>query len=212
MIKLLSGQMDYIMLCCGLSLIILAITAYSLKGQKETRISWNWLVLFGVLNGISTCLEIFTLSIGDNDIFKLGRTMLAASSFLCLVEFGRKGYSVFCGRKISDWILAVLVSLAISGGFYGVKGLNLSVYYVLGLTGGLWAAWVFWRESKLIKSKGHFIFYASVFMVLYSLFVPMLASGTSFPPSFFVNEAQTMAFEIYNRVLSCLFLFAVSAL
>ena len=212
MIKLLSGQMDYIILCCGLSLIILAITAYRLRRQKETRISWNWLALFGVLNGVGTCLEIFTLSIGDNDIFKLGRTMLAASSFLCLVEFGRKGYSAFCGKKTSDWVLAVLAFLAISGGFYGVDGLNLSVYYVLGLAGGLWAAWVFWRESKFIKSKGHFIFYASVFMILYSLFVPMLASGTSFSHLFFMNEAQPMAFEIYIRVLSCLFLFAVSAL
>ena len=91
MMGLLSGQMDYVMLCCGISLIVLAITAYRLSRQKETGIPWNWLAAFGVLNGISTCLEIVTLGIGDNDIFKLGRIILAASSFLCLVEFGRKG-------------------------------------------------------------------------------------------------------------------------
>ncbi len=213
MMKLLSGQMDYIMLCCGLSLIVLAITAYRLSRHKETRISWKWLTAFGVLNGVSTCLEIFTLSIGDNDIFQLGRIMLVASAFLCLVEFGRKGYSAFCGKKTSDWILAVMVFLGMSGGFYGVKGLTISVYCVLGLIGGLWAAWVFWRESKFLKSKGYFIFYASVFMILYSLFIPMFAPGTSFSHSFFVDEVQLAAFlGVYIRILSCIFLFAVSSL
>ena len=213
MMGLLSGQMDYIMLCCGLSLVVLAITAYRLSRQKETRIPWNWLAAFGVLNGVSTCLEIFTLGIGDNNIFKLGRIILAASSFLCLVEFGRKGYSALSGKKTSDWILAVMAFLAMSGGFYGIEGLSISVYCALGPAGGLWAGWVFWRESKRAKPKGHFIFSASVFMILYSLFVPTLAAGTFFSPSFFVNETQTMVFSgIYIRIFSCLFMFAVSAL
>jgi PAS domain S-box-containing protein len=213
MTGLLSRQLDYIMLCSGLSLMVLAVTAYRLSRQKETRISWNWLAAFGVLNGISTFLEIFTLSIGDNNIFKLGRVLFAASSFLCLIEFGRKGYSEFYSKKTSDWILAALVFLGMLGGFYGIVGLALSVYYVLGLTGGLWAGWVFWRESKLVKSKGHFLFYTSIFMILYSLFTPILMSGTSFFPSLLVHEAQPMVFlAIYIRILSCLFLFAVSVL
>lgn len=208
MMGLLSGQMDYIMLCCGISCIVLAITAYRLN-RRETRIAWNWLIAFGALNGASTCFEIFTLSIGDNDIFKLGRIILAASSFMCLVEFGRKGYATFYGRKTSDWILIIPSVLALSGGFYGIGPLNLSVYCVLGLPGGLWTAWVFWRESKLDRSKGVFIFYASVFMIMYSLIAPMLAAGTSFPHSFFINETFS---EIQIRILSCLTLFAVSAL
>lgn len=208
MIGFLSRQMDYIMLCCGLSCIILAITAYRLSRLRETGISWKWLAAFGALNGISTCLEIFTLSIGDNDIFRLGRIILTATSFLCLIEFGKKGYSSFCGKKASDWIMPVLAFLAMSGGFYGVGGLNLSVYYVLGLSGGLWAGWVLWRESRLLKSKGRYIFYASLFMIMYSIFIPMLVPGKSF----FATEMQNLLLPMVEvRILSCLFLFAVTA-
>ena len=213
MTGLLTRQMDYIILCCGISCIVLAITAYRLSRQRETKISWNWLAAFGVLNGIGTCLEIFTLSIGDNGMFRLGRIILAATSFLCLFEFGRKGYAAFCGRKLSDWFLIVLCVLAFSGGFYGVDGLNLSVYCILGLTGGLWVAWVFWRASKLVKANGHFIFYASVLMILYSFLCPIFAVARSVPTSFFTGGAQFLTFpEIHIRILICLILFAVSVL
>jgi len=85
----LIGQLDYIFFLYGLSFLLLAVMVHNLGHQTSDVMPWRWLAGFGLLHGANEWLDLLALSLGDDPPFVLIRLALMATSFLCLLEFGR---------------------------------------------------------------------------------------------------------------------------
>jgi|GEM_PF-4844562 len=99
-------------------------------------------------------------------------------SFVCLDEFGRLGTISINGKGPDRWITAALFAIACLGWVFGWDGLNASVRYALGLTGGFWTVGVLFLSGRnLMKpSERHSLLGVaalfSCFNVLNCLIVP----------------------------------------
>jgi diguanylate cyclase (GGDEF)-like protein len=141
------NQMDYIFFFYGLSFLIMAAICFTMK-QRDTSLPWITLGLFGVTHGLNEWLDMIALSIGDNPLFSIFRTIVMIFSFVFLAEFGRVGMSMRSGKETGKWIYILPAILIVIAGAYGWQGVNAASRYTLGLTGGLLSAAVLYLSSR----------------------------------------------------------------
>ena len=173
------GQMDYIFFVYGLAFILLFSSCISLQKQHKDQLPWNWLGAFGLIHGINEWLDMLALSLGDNDLFKWVRIVIMGVSFICLFEFGR----LICERlnyvRIGRWIYVPLVLVILLEASDGMAGVNATIRYSLGLSGGLLAALGLWRMSLENREGGRTMLLAAGAMALYAIvagFIPPKAT------------------------------------
>lgn len=183
---------DYCLFFCGVSFLLLASLIFPLERRKKGRLPWRYLGIFSILYGMASWLEMLTL-IADNPAFAAVRFTLLASSFLFLMEFGRAGSVAVGVNAPRRWVIAVPAVLALAGGYYGIAGLNAATRYLLGLTGGFWAALVFWRFRQW-KGRSRSAFLAtSGAMALFGLALGAVPPPAPFPPATVLHEASFMS-------------------
>ncbi len=173
-------QLDYIYFFYGLSFILLASICFGLPQIKQHRLPLALLGMFGLIHGVSEWLDMLAMSLGDSTVFSITRLGMMALSFAFLFEFSRVGWQRQMGKGPGRWIYIPLSMIAFSGLLAGQSGLNVTIRYTFGLGGGLWAAHVLLRTSKLEKASHHYFIYAAVCMALYAI-----AAGAIVPPSSF---------------------------
>ncbi|MEN6624998.1 MAG: response regulator [Candidatus Sumerlaeia bacterium] len=141
--------LDYILYVTGISFLLLAIMAWCRCGRSEDRLAWSWLAWFGLLQCLGEWLEMLALSLPDSGAFRAARLALMAAAFAALLEFGRRGLKAHGSRRVTGgWVLLPLVGLGLSGCMAGLRGLDASFRYSLGLTGALAAAGAFWAAAQ----------------------------------------------------------------
>jgi len=151
--NILQAQMDYIFFFYGLAFIVLAVVSFILAKEPNQRLPWIWLALFGLSHGLGKWLEMVALIRNGNVWFTGFCWAFLAASFLFLVEFARLGLIRQRGKGPGRWLLGVLALTAGLGAFHGLNGLNASSRYVLGLVGGLGAAWVLYGEAHRVDPR-----------------------------------------------------------
>ncbi|MCX5811352.1 MAG: response regulator [Proteobacteria bacterium] len=186
--QFLKGQMDYIFFFYGLALLILAATCLSLYKRERSDLPWMFLGLFGLIQGLNEWLELLSISLWDTPGITVLRLFLLILSFIFLIEFGRAGSIALTGKGPGRWIYLPLLCLVLLGGFSGINGLDTSARYALGLTGGSWTAFVFYRESLIKKAGGKIMVIAALAMVLYAVASGIIVPQIDFFPASFINN------------------------
>ena len=162
-------QMDYIFFIYGLAFILLFSVCIFLQRQHKTNIPWDFLGLFGLIHGLNEWMDMLALNLGDSEPFQWARLAMMASSFICLLEFGRLGCERLKNIKLGRWIYLPLILAVFSAVPSGALGLNVVVRYSLGLTGGLWAATALWFISRKSQTTAFAAGIAAAAMTVYAL-------------------------------------------
>jgi hypothetical protein len=184
------SQMDFIFFGYGLSLILLGPLSHFLNRRTQCRLSWVWLGLFGVAQGLNEWLELLSLSLGSDFFFDLAKLGLITISFVFLVEFGRAGTLTLLGRGPGRWILAALLGVALLGAMAGTKGFFATGRYALGLVGGLWAAGVIYLASKSTGPGKLALLGAALGMTSNALVTGLVSSPAHFFPASWLNTTS----------------------
>ncbi|MBF0498828.1 MAG: response regulator [Candidatus Riflebacteria bacterium] len=122
---------------------------------REKAFPWLWLTYFGLIHGFAEWTDLVAISFGDSLRFSIVRTIIMASSFICLFEFGRRGLALSKTLSIGAWIHIPLIATGVAGFTFGPAGANATLRYTLGLPGALLAGCLFYFEN--VNRKKSFI-------------------------------------------------------
>jgi PAS domain S-box-containing protein len=186
------GQMDYIYAVYGLGYFVLAMVTLSLT-RTSSPLPWRWIGASAVLHGLNVWVVSLMVSVGSGDGVQVMRTALLAGSCVCLFEFARRGWHAVGGRRVSPWILLLLVAVACVGGLAGFAGLNVSFRYAVGLPGGLWSAFTIYRCARSATVGSGSLLTADVAMVPLVLLEYIFGPTASFFPASIVNREAVLS-------------------
>ncbi len=192
----LAGRLDYIFFFYGLSFLFLAAVCFVLAQNKGQRLPWKWLGYFGLVHGLSEWLDLLAFTFSDNPVLVSLRLLTMAVSFCLLLEFGRRALAAFSGKVLPVRGYLPLLLLAAAGSCCGFDGLNASIRWSLGLTGGLLACRAVWLAAAGSPPPlRRPLFIISVCLGLYAL-----AAGAVVPASALV-PAGWPDYERFSRLL-----------
>jgi PAS domain S-box-containing protein len=187
MAQFLQSQLDYIFFFYGLAFLLLVPICLFLRRRSFLGLPWIWLVWFGALHGTHEWLDFLALSLEPSLIFSSVRLVLLIMSFVCLAEFGRAGTYTLRGRGPGPWILALMTALVGLGGLAGYPGLLAATHYVLGLTGGIWAAGALFLAVRKEPSRSRNLQLTALAMAAYALATGLVVMRAPFFPASWLN-------------------------
>ena len=186
-------NLDYILFVYGPGLVLLAITLLGLRATVTSSLPWKWLGISAVFLGVSAWTDLFTLAGGHRGELDALRTALFVAGCAFIVEFARTCWAAVGGRCVGRWILIVLLALAALGGFAGVRGLDATAGYFLGLTGGLWAAAGLWRYQRTGGKHGRPLLLTAMAMALFVVAECIVTLKAPLPPATWVNQGSFLS-------------------
>ena len=168
-LNFITSQLDFIIFLGGFSFIFMAVICALATKNREDKLPWKWLGLFGLTNGLARWIGILTQHVFKEPFLEIIRIALFAISFIFLFQFAWS-YLVKPKRALPKYLpFFVLVCLGASGAFKGLPGLNFSAQTILGVIGSFAGATAFISFSKK-KQISKFPFMAAVVaLVLYGL-------------------------------------------
>ena len=139
-------QPDYISFFEALAMALLAGVACALRRWLPDRLPWSWLALFAVGSAADKCLAVWP----PTTALQVVRLAAAATAFLSLVEFGRRGLGRTGRVALGPWIYVPLLLLVAPGALAGrIDTLQATCRYALGVPGGLLAGLALWSAGGL---------------------------------------------------------------
>jgi len=198
------GNLDYILFVYGLGFVLLAITLLGLRATVVSALPWKWLGLSALFLGLSAWIDMFGLAAGHRGELEALRTALFVAGCALLVEFARTCWSAVGGVRVGRWVLVVLLVLAALGGFAGVRGLDATAGYFLGLPGGLWAAAALWRYQRAGGRHGRPLLLAAAAMALFVVAECLITSKASLPPATWINQESFLSAFGFPVQLLCM--------
>jgi PAS domain S-box-containing protein len=194
------AQMDYVYFFYGASFVALGAVCFSVlrRSSSGKKLFWMWMGLFGFIHGLSEWLEMAAFSLGDSALFKMTRFAVMLISFVCMMEFGRRGIFALWGRRIPPVVYVPLLLLASCGAWAGWNGLEAGVRYCFVLVGCVGAACVIAsykgsEGSPLNKFSLFFLKVAAGVLLLYGCAAGFIVSKASFFPANVFNTATFVA-------------------
>jgi len=182
-----ASQLDYIYFLYGIAFFMLSIVAWRFSVlSEEAQLHWKSFSLFGFLHGINEWLDLWAIFVADDFWLNFARSLMLASSFLALLEFGRRSLTTRCDLHLPRWFSLLLLMLASLCGFYGLDALITGCRYFLALPGSLLAAWVLMYETRYTGSRQ--LMLSVIFMVFYGIFAGILVSPSALWPSNSINS------------------------
>jgi PAS domain S-box-containing protein len=201
-------QIDYVFFIHGLSLVLLGGVCSYLSRSNKTAALWQWLGAFSVLYGVNQWLDLTAMSLSDDSYCQWLRFAVSTFSFLCLCEFGRRtmaGRPAVLDRR---WWYVPLCAGAMLGGLWGFDGLNATTRYLLGLGGGLWAAWSLLGVSRFPAQPAKWsLVAAAVCLSVYAVAIGLIVPPAPFTPAIHINQAWFLYFlglpvQLFRAVLA----------
>ncbi len=204
MSNFLISQLDYIYFFYGLAFMLLGVICLSAK-VSDKNLPVRFLGLFGVILGAYEWMEMIAVGLGDNYKFACLRLLLMAVSFVFLFEFGRR--SLFGAKHF--YILIIFLLLAPLGVFADSKGLNVSIRYAIGLTGGLLASISLLKESKNFPAARKSMLFAGLSMLAYTISICIVVPRSNFFPATIINNDSFLTFsgfpiQFLRALIACL--------
>lgn len=192
--NLFAGHMDYVFFFYGASFIVLGAVCFAILRHSPggKKLFWLWFGLFGFIHGLSEWLDMAAFSLGDNVFFKTTRLAVMLVSFICMMEFGRRGSAALGGHRIGAGFYIFLFILASCGAGAGWDGVHASVRYCFGLGSCVWSAFVIasYKESKDGPLNVFSIFFlriTAVALLLYGLMTGFIVPKAAFFPASVFN-------------------------
>lgn len=182
------SQLDFIYFFYGLAFLIMAVSCFYVRPAGDRGLPWKWLGVFGVLHGACEWLLLAEHEFGGGQVLSAASSVLAAASYVFLLEFGRSGLKAVRGSGPGRWALLPFAVLACLGWKYGLPGLGATTRYFIGLPGGVWAASALWEAGKASDGRAKApLAVAGVCMAAYAL-ATAVVPGADFPPASLFNE------------------------
>ena len=189
MMDFFKDQMDYIYFFYGLAFIMLAAVCLILRQDREQRLPWLWLGLFGLTHGLHEWMDLIVFSFGSSPPAKVIHLLLLGISFMFLLEFGRAGLVRLSGKGPGRWIFFPLLAFAAMGWLAGLQGVYASVRYTFGLTGGVLSAVALFMASKeAAPPPRRWLIAGSVSIGLYALAAGVIVPYAPFAPASLLNN------------------------
>lgn len=185
-------QLDYIFFLYGLSFILIAVVTFALHRIDRNRLPWFWLVFFGLIHGFNEWLDMLALSLGDHPIFSVSRLFVLAVSFLCLLEFFRRGLNQLQGVKVPPYATLFLAGISFWGLFYGLNGLFVSFRYTLGFIGTLGTAYIIRLYRRKYHPRNVPLSFAVYSLVLYGVLAGLIVPKADFYPPILFNQDRLL--------------------
>jgi len=212
MTAMMLQQMDYVLFIYGLSFFLLGGVGFYVARSYPRDGGWQWLGAFGILHGAKEWLDLAALSLSDDAYCQWLRWAVLTLSFICLCEFGRRASR---GDAVNiHWRLGypLLLAGAMTGGVWGIDGLNASVRYALGFPACLWASFLLWHHSKTSREPGTWwLAAASTIFAVYAISVGIVTPPAPFFPASHFNHAWFIdTFGIPIQVVRTAFALAVA--
>jgi PAS domain S-box-containing protein len=206
------AQLDYVYFCYGLAFFLLALVAWVLHGRRGPKEpAWALLAAFALMHGCGEWTDLGMLSLGRSPWSEGLSSLLCASSFGLLMEFGRQGL----GKPLfSPWLLTPFFFLALLGAAWGGSGFAAAARYALALPGALLSAWTFLLAARDWRLGWGYLVFASLCMVAYGLVAGMVPAPSALPLAVFFNQDHFLAFfgmpvQMVRGLLTGLVAFAV---
>jgi len=182
-----SSQLDYIYFLYGIAFFMLSIVAWRLSVlPEEKQLHWKSFALFGFLHGINEWIDLWAIFVANGFWLSFARIVMLVSSFLALLEFGRRSLSAQRGFQLPRWLVLFLLMLAGLCSYYGLDALINGCRYFLALPGSLLAAWVILHETRNTGSRP--LALSVIFMAFYGIFAGLLVAPSDLWPSEGLNS------------------------
>ena len=147
MIQFFIDQLDFIYLVYGLAFFILAVVTFLLSDRSERGRFWLGLCLFGIVHGVNKWLGIVVPVFVDAPLANAFRDLTLIVSFICLMEFGRRGVVWSGGRRAGLWIYVPSLLLILLAARFGWASVVATACYGLGWPAGILAAMALWQRG-----------------------------------------------------------------
>lgn len=212
MIILSEWQSEYIKLIYGLAFVVLASVCFSMSRNANRRLPWVWLGLFGVIQGMLYWTLCLITCSNHNVFFPFVKTFLLVFSFICLAEFGRGGIVRVQGREPGRLILIPFFTLAVLAVALRTGSMQEALLYLLGLAGGLPAAWALLLASRDNGTRsGRWLRTACAAMGLYALLAGFSCQTAAHIIGQFDSETILNTFSFYLKAIKIFFILTLSA-
>ena len=199
MTAVLDGNLDYLLFVYGLGLVLVAVALLGLHSTVSSPLPWKWLGLSALGLGLSIWTDMFAVAVGHRGVMDVLHSAFFVAGCAFLFEFARTCWIAAGGARVSRWVIVVPLALAALGGFAGLRGLHATAGYLLGLTGGLWAAAGLWRYQRAGGRHARPLRLVAAAMALFVVTQCVGVARTSLPPTAWMNQesfVSTFGFPI----------------
>ncbi len=210
------NQLDFIYCLYGLLMLHMAVTCRVLSRNIENTMPWHWLSGFGLFGAGYIWQCMFYVSLSDQSpAIECIHIALLLAAFFCLMEFGRRGGRATGRRNINPYLIYTTAAvLFILAGVTGLANAKTSLYYLLGLPGGLWASWSIWRYTRMAETTSRTMMTCAGLLAVYSLSLGLFPPGDGLAPASTINEATfitlfTIPVQLPRLILVGLFSFLI---
>ncbi|HZK58875.1 MAG TPA: hypothetical protein VFC59_03285, partial [Cryobacterium sp.] len=204
MTAVLGGNPDYTLFVYGLGFVLLAITLLGLRTRVASPLPWKWLGISAVFFGLSAWTDMFTLAGGHRAGVDAMRTVFFVVGCAFLVEFARTCWSAVGGARVGRWVVVALLVLTTVGGVAGLRGLDATAGYFVGLPGGLWAAAGLWRYQRAGGRHGRPLLLAAAAMAVFVVAECVVTLKAPVPPATWINEESFLSALGFPVQLVCM--------
>ncbi|MHB0938929.1 MAG: response regulator [Armatimonadota bacterium] len=201
------SHIDYLLFCDGLAFIVLAAVCLILRKTDRYQLPWNALLLFGITQGVTEWMQLFSVSLGMYHLFDIISIVLTVISYSALAVFGHRGISQHRNTAFGSLLIGTLIVLAAVGLQHGIADLEVTVSYSLGMVGTFWASMALLLVARRITgSERRWLFAAGILFGLYCLSNLVAPSATGFFPANVINAESFLRFAHFPIQLAQLVL------
>lgn len=208
------GQLDYIFFFYGFSFFLMGLICLTMGREKLRRFPWAMLGLFGLVHGITEWLDMFAIIQGKSNIISVLSIGTLLISYLCLLEFSRRGLLLTRGRNMSLLPYLLLLLLLPLAYRRSLNGWLIMVRYLVGFPSAYFASRVIYDFSRKDRENRRSLAILSASFALYAVFTGLVVPKAGFMPANLINfESFYDAFGVpVQLVRSILALTAVIAI
>ena len=207
--KILMQNLDFIYLFHGVSFFFLgtACLILYLRERFKKNLPWQFLSLFGFLQGFNIWLDMLSFSLRNPDFLSWGRNFLLGFSFLCLFEFSRQSFSFLKGKRISLGIYLIFTVL-LAGIYFAFGQTPASIRdllrYLIGCPGFLLVGLVLWFFSyhKSTQEDRKYYRFIAIAFVLYAFdMLDILFNSELLTTGIFKGEFSSVLAGVFLQLL-----------
>lgn len=157
-------QLDQVFVLYGAAFLLLGIMAGALRSVPRPGLAWSWLMAFGLLHGLHEWAEGLALNLGDTPIIYGLRNTVLATSFLLLLEFGRRRVGQPILRNF--WITVLATALALLSLYLGQP---TGLRYAVGFPATLLSAFALWTQKSDHLPERRILRLAAILLAIYGV-------------------------------------------
>jgi diguanylate cyclase (GGDEF)-like protein/PAS domain S-box-containing protein len=189
----ITNQLDIIYFACGLAFFLTGGLAPILNRRTKRVLPWTWLGLFAFCQALYAWSYLLILPQEMLQFFSVIRLTFLFFSFIFLLEFGRASTEIVRGSGPGRWIYFPLAGLALLGQVGGLAGLSFSTPFILGLSGGIWGAWILFQAVAIFPPGKNSFTTVGAILVFFALTSCIVENPASFFPVNIINSESFAA-------------------